>query len=418
MPEERTILFVSAATGDALRAAKRLGLRVVVLTDMELTWQRQYVDHQLAVCPYRPEEAFDAAAAFNLRHKLDGLATFDERAVPVAALIGGKLGLKGNSYEAAYAARNKFIMRSRLSEGGIACPRFGIAHTAGEAERLARDSIKYPLVLKPLFGFGSQGVLRVDGPEQLSRAFPLIQGIAASHGHFVGDDPYRDCLLLEEFLSGREVAVDGILQHGRAHWFGMFDKPNPLEGPTFEETIYVTPSSEDGRLQAEIFAEVERGALALGLQTGPIHAEVRIDGDRLRLIEIGARAIGGICARAYTYCLGEDYCEYVIRNALGESFEFKGGERVPAGVMMLPVPNPGRLVGVDGVEEARSVEGVRDVFIMAKPGDLLRGFPEQGCYIGFITASGPSTREVEEALNKSHSLLRFQLDPLPLNSKA
>jgi biotin carboxylase len=412
MSDDKTILFISMASGDALRAAKRLGLRVAMVTDLKLTWQSQYVDEVIAVTPFDQHQILDIVVEYSERHRLSAVTTFDERCVPVTAHIADRLKLPGNTYEAAYAARNKFVMRSRFAEQGLACPGFAIVRTLDEAEAVARDKIQFPLVLKPLFGFASQGVLRVNQLDELREAFPIVKRVAESHKVFVGNDAYGDCVLLEEYLSGREVAVDGLLHNGVTQWFGIFDKPNPLEGPTFEETIYVTPSIEDKQLQGEILAEVERGARALGLQTGPLHAEVRITDNGLRLVEIGARAVGGVCARAHTYCLGFDYAEYVLRSALGEFVESQQKERTPSGVMMLPVPGTGRLVSVSGIEEAQSVEGVRDVFVMAKPGDTIKAFPEQGCYIGFILASGANTKEVEESLNKSHLRLRFELEAI------
>jgi len=410
--DQRTILFVSMGTGDALRAAKGLGLHVVMATDTELKWQRNYVDEQIAINPYDGRYALKEIMDYSVRYPINGVVTFDERAVPTAAAIAQALGLPGNTYEAAYAARNKFVMRTRFYESGLLCPRFGIAKTPDVAEQLARESIGFPLILKPVFGFASQGVVRINEPEELWEFFPVIKRIVKSYEAFIHDDRYGDYLLLEEYLSGREVAVDAVLAEGKANWIGIFDKPNPLEGPTFEETIYVTPSNESDQIQSEIFKEVERGARSLGLRTGPLHAEVRITRDGIAIIEIGARPIGGMCARAHNYCLGLDYSEIVLRNALGDPVEVRYNSHIPAGVMMVPVPGAGRLVGVEGVEEARRVHGVRDVFIMARPGDVIRTFPEQGCYLGFILATGSSTREVEQSLNQSHSLLQFELEPI------
>ncbi len=408
--EDQTILFVSMVSGDALRAAKRLGLRVSMVTDMKLSWQRPYIDDLIAISPFETGQTLEAVTEYRQRHALAAMTTFDERCVPNTAYLAERLKFRGNTYEAAYAARNKFIMRTRLSEAGLPCPLFRIVKSLDEAEEVVRNSIHFPLIIKPLFGFASQGVLRVDDLEQLRRAYPVTKRVADAHRIFLGDDPYADYLLMEEFLSGREVAVDGLLQDGNVQWFGIFDKPNPLEGPTFEETIYVTPSSEDPDLQTEILAAVERGRRALGLHTGPIHGELRITESGVRIVEIAARPIGGVCARAHTYCLGFDYAECVLRNALGESVELSHQTCTPSGVMMLPVPQAGRLVSVTGLEEAQRVSGVRDVFIMAKAGDLIKAFPEQGCYIGFIFASASSAKEVEAALNQSYSMLRFDME--------
>jgi biotin carboxylase len=263
--------------------------------------------------------------------------------------------------------------------------------------------------MKPLFGSASQGVIKIDDDATLSEMFSLVQEIAESHLRFVGQDQYGSAVLLEEYLPGRELAIDGILEEGRATWIGVFDKPIPLEGPTFEETIYVTPSREPEAVLEEVFREVQAGCLALGLRSGPVHAEVRLTPNGPALIEIGARAIGGACVRAYSYCLNCDYCRLILQDAIGDTFNVIKHDPVPTGIMMIPTPGAGRLLCVNGLEEARRVDGVRDVLILAKPGDIIRTFPEQGCYLGFILATGSSTCEVVDRLTLSHEMLSFEL---------
>lgn len=410
---DRTILIVSMCPGDALRAARRLGLRVVMLTDAALTWQAEYLDRVIDVSPFDQRAAAAALDSHVARHGTIGAAmTFDERAVPVTASLAARLGARGNSVEAAYAARNKYVMRVRCAEHGLASPRFALAADADDALRIAQESIGYPLVLKPLFGFASLGVVRIDAPPQLATAFAATMDVARQARVFVEDDPYRDSVMLEQYIGGRELAVDGILEHERFRCVGLFDKPELGDGPTFEDTLYVTPSLESDALQAEILETVGRSARALGLITGAVHAEVRVDVAGPRLIEIGARPIGGICGRAHSYCLGVDYAEIVLRNALGESPPLPQDDRTPAGVMMIPVTRAGRVSRVEGVREAREVEGIRDVLLMARVGDRVGTESHEACYLGFVLACGESVHHVRRALLQARSLISCEVEPV------
>lgn len=407
-----TLLIVSMAPGDALRSARRAGVLVCMLTDQPTTWQRELLDDVIVCNPYD-----SAAAASAALHWCDGarpraILTYDERAVPATAVVAEAIGVPYHTRAAACAARNKYLMRQRFAADGLRVPNFALARSFAEARDAARGIVGYPLVLKPLFGSGSQGVVRIDSEAELERLFPLVLRIAASHVSFAGDDEHFGALLLEEYLPGREIAVDAILAD-ELYAIGIFDKPQPLEGPTFEETIYVTPSREEPAVQAAIYDLLSRGAAALGLDRGPVHGEVRItEAGAMTLLEIGARPIGGVCGRAHSYCLGVDYHDVILRHALGEPLPTMKIKTQPSGVMMLPVPATGRLEAVEGVEHARSIDGVRDVLITAKPGDLLVGFPEQGCYVGFIVATGTTPLDVEQSLLAAQRALDFRLSPV------
>lgn len=408
----RTIVFVSTASTDALLAARKLGLRVVLIYDEELECGAEYVDEQLWFDPHDIHCAAHVIAALQTLKPLHGVITTDERAVPFTGAISEGLNLPGNSYEASYAARNKFIMRQRLSEHGVPCPVFAVARTLSAALSVSTERIGFPLVLKPLFGTVSQGVLRVNNPSELQECFPIVKRVAQSYDYFVRDDQYRDCLLLEQYMEGREMALNGFISAGRIQWIGTLDKPKPLQGPTFEETILLTPSRESAEVLKEVFAMAERGISALGLRHGALHVELRLTADGPRILEIAARPIGGICGRAHTFCLGSDYYEMVVQNTLGDPVIVPHAEIRPAGVMMLPVPRAGRFLSVRGLNEARRVPGVSEVNIVVREGQVISTFPEQGYYIGFILASGATADDVEHSLNTASSLLQFQIEPI------
>ena len=407
-----TLLFVSLAPGDALRAARRLVERTAIVTTGPLSWQLQHVDDQLAINPYDIEALCDAVTDYARRHRLAGVVTFDERSVVATARLQQSLKLPGNAVQAAYASRNKFMMRMRFREAGLETPGFCLVKNLDEAVRAATSQMNFPLVLKPVFGMASEGVLRVNNMAELEAAFPVVKGIARNYRAYTDGDEFNECLLLETYLDGREIAVDAFLAGGKFLPVGIFDKADPLEGPTFVETIYVSPSTLDKAMSDRVIAEVRRGAEALGLTIGPLHAELRLTARGPVLLEIGARAIGGVCGRAHTYGLGFDYQEVALRAVLGQDIDISTGVCTPSGVMMIPAPGKGILRNVSGIEDARRVQGVRDLAIMSKPGDILVGLPEQGCYVGFIFATGTSQQEVVRSLNESHSKLNFEISPI------
>jgi biotin carboxylase len=406
-----TLVFVSVAPGDALRAARRLAERSALVTPAQLTWQLQHIDDQLNVDPHDTAALCSAVTEYSRRHPISGIVTFDERAVVQTAILQRQLRLPGNTPESAEASRNKYLMRSRFSQAGLTTPAFSLVRSCDEAVRLANERLAFPLVLKPLFGTASEGVLRVNDVAELEVAFPVVTRIASAHQEFVDDRSFSDCLLLETYLPGAEVAVDGFVIDGKFLPVGVWDKADPLEGPTFLETIYVSPSALAPDAVNRVLAEVSRGVAALGLTVGPVHAELRLTAQGPVLLEIGARAIGGACGRAHSNRLGFDYFELALRASLGLPIDAPLESRTPSGVMMIPPPSRGRLEGVEGIEAARGVAGVRDLFLVSKPGDMLVGLPDSGCYVGFIFAMGESQGEVIDRLKESHGKLNFRVTP-------
>ncbi|MER8387063.1 ATP-grasp domain-containing protein [Mesorhizobium sp. M1380] len=379
-------------------------------SDAALSWQAALIDRQVHISPYDGQALAVTLSGLLAQFERVGVLTYDERAVVQTALSASACRAPSITLDAAKSSRDKYEMRRRFAEAGLSVPAFELAGSVEDAERSA-SRIGFPVVLKPRFGLMSQGVVRVDNFEQIRAHFARIKSVAETHAVFAGEIS-RSKILIEKYLPGREIAVDGIVDDARFEVIGIFDKPEMLEGPYFEETFYITPSIEPQDMIMQVLRAVAAGAGALGLRQGPVHAELRIESDVATLIEIAARPIGGLCGRAYTYCLGTDYHDLVLRAALGLAAGNKDVETVlPSGVLMVPVPERGILRAINGVEEARQQTWVRDVFMMAKPGDRLSGFPEQDCYLGFIIASGPSRADVQGALKRAHSCLNFVVEP-------
>jgi biotin carboxylase len=407
-----TLIFISMVPGDVLRAAQQLYERIAIVFEVELPPQLTRTIEQITASPFDEPQLVRILSDYACRNQVTGVVTFDERAVIATASVQKALGLPGNARDAAYTARNKFAMRSRFREAGLATPEFALVRTLEDAAELTRTGLSFPCVLKPLFGLASEGVLRIDDMSQLERRFPIVRWVADRHRDFHPGDPAHDFLLLESYLPGQEVAVDGFMAEGKFLLAGISDKPNPLEGPTFEETIYVSPTSLPASEAAAVISEVAKGAAALGLRMGPIHAELRLTPKGPVLLEIGARAIGGVCGRLHSYGLGLDYLATALRSSLGEPIALPQTHQTPSGVMMIPVPQRGRLEAIEGIERARQIEGIRDVIIISRPGDILVGLPETGSYVGFILAVGESQASVVERLNACHRALKFTVTPM------
>jgi biotin carboxylase len=299
-------------------------------------------------------------------------------------------------------ARNKRLMREALARAGVPSPRFAV-FSVEERPRAER----YPVVVKPLLCSASRGVIRADDDQQLEAAWRRLAALLATPALRAVEDPDGHKILVEEFVPGPEVALEGILARGRLTVLALFDKPDPLDGPFFEETLYVTPSRHSPSLQAATAEVTARAAAAIGLVEGPIHAELRLSPAGPVVIEVAARSIGGLCSRTLRFGLGSRSLEeLVLRHALGE--ELGPLERLDAaGVMMIPIPRGGVLQAVDGVDEARAVPLIEDVTVTAKLGEVLLPLPEGASYLGFIFARAGAPAAVEEALREAHRRLRF-----------
>ena len=222
----------------------------------------------------------------------------------------------------------------------------------------------------------------------------------------------RNTLLVESFIPGPEIALEGMLAGGELSVLAIFDKPDPLDGPFFEETIYVTPSRLSRSVQALAAARVREGCAAYGLTEGPVHAELRIHDGEAWIIEIAGRTIGGDCARLFTFGSGAGLEHLVLQRALGETpgAPFPGAGRA-AGVLMIPTPGAGTLRRVEGVMAASRIPGIREVSIAVREGYELTPLPEGGSYLGFVFALGEDPAAVEASLRRAQDTIRVIVAP-------
>jgi len=395
-----------------LDAARSLGVDVVIGTERRQALETVLPGHSLTIDLRRPERTVRAIAALAARRPLRAIVGTDDETSVLAARASSALGLPHNPPEAVLAARDKHAMRTRLAEAGLAGPAFRLLSVHADAATAARRA-RYPCVLKPLGLSASRGVIRADDAAAFVAAFRRIGRILRARPVRLKADVDTRHLLVEEYMPGEEVAVEGLLDAGDLHVLAVFDKPDPLVGPYFAETIYVTPSRQPAAVRRSIARETERACRALGLSEGPVHAELRIDRRAVRVVEVAARTIGGLCSRVLRFGAGISLEEVVLRHALGLGTTGLARERAAAGVMMLPIPRAGVLRAVTGIDAARQVRGIVDVALTIPRGAEVVPPPEGDRYLGFLFARRATASGVEAALRRAHRRLTIEIEAKP-----
>jgi len=439
------VLVLATTTGYQTRAfgeaAERLGVELVFATDRCHVIDDPWQDGAIPI-RFHDEDHSVKTVLDSVRFRpIDGVLAVGDRPTVIAARVAERLGLPGHSPSAAEVARDKERTRARLRDAGLPGPWFVPSPLYADPAALV-PTIDFPCVIKPVALSGSRGVMRADNAEQFLAAHARLQALMRQPDIRAEQNEAHERLLVEGFIAGREFALEGVLHHCGLTVLALFDKPDPLDGPFFEETIYVTPSALDAAAQALVTETVARAAAAIGLTHGPIHAECRVTPSTLRqaqgrpepsrgttgsgpaqvfVLEVAARPIGGLCARALRFekrgreSLAEDppisLEELLLRHALGESPEKWGRESIASGVMMIPIPHRGVFRHVEGLDEARAVAGIDDIRVTAKADQLLVPLPEGASYLGFIFARADRPADVDRALRAAHGHLRFTVDP-------
>jgi biotin carboxylase len=407
----RILLLLPSTTYRAeafLEAARKLCLeitlgleRTAVLIDRpEFDW--------LSLNFSEPERSADAVVEYAHTHPIHGVLGVDDTTAVLAAQVSAALKLPHNSVDSVSAARNKYRMRELLHAHGVPVPRF-VRFSIFDDPVVRAEQVSYPCVLKPLVLSASCGVIRANDPIEFAAAFQRVTSLLHRLGLPKASEAGRQ-LIVEDFVPGQEVALEGLLTAGSLRVLALFDKPDPLDGPFFEETIYVTPSRLSDAVQTRIAACAEQAACALGLREGPIHSELRINDDKLWIIEVAARSIGGRCSSTLRFAADCSLEELILRHALRMDLPALNREGGAAGVMMLPIPRGGVLRDIGGHEGARAVPGIEDVTITAEVGQQLTPLPEGTRYLGFLLARSSTPAEVEAALRQAHGRLTFSID--------
>jgi hypothetical protein len=415
----RRVLLLATTTGYQTRAfgeaAERQGIRLVFATDRCHVLEDPWRDSAIPIRFHDEEASVEAVAAEAAREPIDGVIAVGDRPTTLAARVAARLGFAGHPVEAVAVARDKEATRRALGAAGLPVPWFE-PFRLDDDPRLVAARLSFPSVVKPVGLSASRGVVRADRPAEFIAAVERLRALVQLPELRAERDERHQHALVEAFIPGPEFALEGLLHHGRLHVLALFDKPDPLDGPFFEETIYVTPSALDGDAQGRVVDAIARATAAIGLRHGPIHAECRVNEHGVFVLEVAARPIGGLCARALRFCEnGASHLvsleELLLRHAVGKSPESWARESCASGVMMIPVPAHGLFRRVQGEDAARAVAGIEDVAITAKADQMLVPWPEGGSYLGFIFARAPGRAAVERALRAAHARLRFDIEP-------
>jgi len=400
------LLFVSTAhsyrNNDFVAAADSLAIDYLLLCDgsERAATNRIFMEFRHEVALIRQVEVLHAEHAFR------AVIALDDSGANIAAMIADALLLPHNRMEAIAAARDKALMRTALAVAGVAVPPFQRYNATTPLPNLLGELV-FPCVIKPLLLNGSRGVIRVNTPEEFLRArlvvLALLEELEGSDG--------EHAFLVESFIPGIEVALEAILDNGTLYPLALFDKPDPLDGPLFEETIYVTPSRLSAAVQAVIVDTARAAAHAIGLVSGPVHAELRINDAGVWVVEVAGRSIGGLCSRTLRFGVSDSLEILILRQAMGTFRPVDPTDAQASGVMMIPIPNAGILKRVDGISAAAAVPSIESIEITSPLHQPIRTLPAGESYLGFIFARAKTPAAVEAALRQAHACLEISITP-------
>jgi biotin carboxylase len=412
-PSQRLLLLIPTTTyrtEDFVDAARSLDVDLVIASDRPNMMAGEFPDHLLTLPFSDPAASAREVREYAARRPLDAVVPVDDATTVVASAVGEALGLRVNPLAAAQATRDKRVMRELLARAGVPSPTFTTVRVDEDPVAAARR-MAYPCVLKPRVLSASRGVIRADDEAAFVAAFARIRAILRDP-EIAALGEGTDSLVVEGFVPGVEVALEGLLEDGALRTLALFDKPDPLDGPFFEETIYVAPSRLPAAIQAAVADVAARAARALGLSDGAVHCELRLRAAAEGalepvVLEIAARSIGGLCGRTLRFGTGMSLEELILRRALGRPVDSLERERAAAAVMMIPIPRGGILEEVGGLDEARAVPHVEDITISLHKGQEVVPLPEGSRYLGFIFSRAATPAEAEAALRAAHRHLQF-----------
>ena len=395
----------SYRNNDFLAAAKALNVEIISAADYCHQLAPQWgLTPIMSVHFDMPEQAAETVLRA-LASKPEAVLAVDDHGLELAALLNERLELKGNKPQAVRKLRDKLAFRELLSAHGYNCPEFHhLPDNTDPATLIPR--MRFPVVVKARRLSASRGVIRADNPQEYMQATARVREIQNKADR----DAAALGLVIESFIPGSEHALEGILEDGQLKTLALFDKPDPLDGPYFEETLYVTPSRLPQKTQDEIQNDVQRACQIARLTTGSVHAEMRLNSNGIWLLEIASRSIGGLCGRVLRHALGMNIEELILRQALGEPLPAFGPGK-SAGVMMIPIPMRGIYQGVSNLDLAGKLPGITDIQITAEIGHIIIPPPEGASYLGFIFASAANPREVESVIRSAHRCLQFDIQP-------
>jgi len=399
------ILIIPSAsyrTNPFMDAATKLDLKVLVITDKSQVFSEYYPDNVITMNFEHWQESIENIREWSERYDLKAVIGVDEESIILAAKLSESLCIEHNSLESVKLTKNKYLMRSELKKSGLKSPWFK-RFSVHETPKDIFAELSFPCVLKPTFLSASQGVLRVNSFEEFEKGCEMLSDLLAEEKVKKRGGDQANWILVEEYIPGKEVSIEGIVNDGKLKDLAIFDKPEPPEGPIFPETIFITPTILDEHLQFSLLETAQTALQALGISKGPVHIELRINDHGNYILECAARSIGGLCSKVLEFKGGMSLEELILRSALGRNVEKTQLIDKAKGVMMMPTEKRGILREIHGIKAALAVKGITDLQTTIKPGEMLEPLPKGDRYLGFLFAEGKDQDTVIIVLQEAWS---------------
>ena len=412
MGNSAVILIIPSAsyrTGPFMNAIKKLDLKVLVISDKSQVFSGKYPDNLIIINFNHWKDKSVEISKWAKNNGLKAVIGVDEESIVLAANLSNFLNVDHNSIESVLLTKNKYLMRTELKKTGLCSPWFKIFSIYESSNKIINE-ISFPCVIKPTFLSGSRGVMRVNTKKEFSEGIKTLNELLSLDELRKRGGKQSDYIMIEEYIPGKEVAIEGIVSEGKLTMLAIFDKPELLEGPTFEETIIVTPSVLTKKIQYSLLETLQVVVKALGIVKGPVHAEARINRNGNYILECASRSIGGLCSKVLEFQGGISLEELILRSYLGRNIEKSKLIGNARGVMMMPTEKKGILKEIGGVKDALVVNGVTDLQITVKPGEKLQPLPKGDRYLGFIFAEGNNQEFVINALKNAWSKIEIVLE--------
>ena len=412
MVNSAVILIIPSAsyrTGPFMNAIRKLDLKVLVISDKSQVFSGKYPDNLIIINFNHWKDKSVEISKWAKNNGLKAVIGVDEESIVLAANLSNFLNVDHNSIESVLLTKNKYLMRTELKKTGLCSPWFKIFSIYESSNKIINE-ISFPCVIKPTFLSGSRGVMRVNTKKELSEGIKTLNELLSLDELRKRAGKQSDYIMIEEYIPGKEVAIEGIVSEGKLTMLAIFDKPELLEGPTFEETIIVTPSVLTKKIQYSLLETLQVVVKALGIVKGPVHAEARINRNGNYILECASRSIGGLCSKVLEFQGGISLEELILRSYLGRNIEKSKLIGNARGVMMMPTEKKGILKEIGGVKDALVVNGVTDLQITVKPGEKLQPLPKGDRYLGFIFAEGNNQEFVINALKNAWSKIEIVLE--------
>ncbi len=370
----------SYKSNDFVVAAEKLGIDFLIITDSEQV-SSKFSDTVII-------NKFDAELNKNNLKKLKDVThvlPVDHSALKFSGYLVDLLEVKGNKLESINLSMNKYESRKIFNSLLDIKVNNEIIKNIDDVNTFINKN--GTSVLKPIYGTASKSVLKINNVEKNKEQIEKLM-----------QDCFDQDLVIEEYIDGKEYALEGTIINSELKKIVIFDKPVEYKHPYFEESIYITPSELSSEAEKRVVSIVDKACKKIGLEDGPVHVEFKINENQIFIIEINPRMIGGLCSRCLSFGLFKVSLEEIILHAFMNN-ELKNIELLNnyVGVLMIPTPKSGKFISINK-EELENIPNISNVEITVPEGSDLLEPPYGDKYLGFAFSQGIDKKTVNESL--------------------